>query len=250
MTSNEPAVVQTIARYRLPDPPDREPDEVTAFDHVYEGGAPLHLSRHFGRLATTLVKADRWIAARPGYRPLLRPDLMIAFDVDPELYDEQRGYVISDQGKPPDFVLEVASQSTAERDTVLKRVEYERLGIPEYWRFDHTGEWHGARLAGDRLVGGRYEPITIVERSADVLEGRSDAIGLRLRWRDGELEWVDPATNRPIPSFDDERAARIAQEQAYAAEREAHAAEREARLAAESRARELEQELRRIRRSQ
>ena len=239
MTSNEPAVAQTIARYRLPDPPEREPDEVTAFDHVYEGGAPLHLLRHLGRPDTTMVKADRWMAARPGARPLLRPDLLIAFDVDPELYDEQRGYVISDQGKPPDFVLEVASQSTAERDTVLKRVEYARLGIPEYWRFDHTGEWHGARLAGDRLVQGRYEPIPIVERSADVLEGHSEAIGLRLRWRDGELEWIDPATDRPIPSFDDERAARVAHEQA-------HAAEHEARLAAEARVRELEQELRRV----
>ena len=236
MTSNEPAVAQTITRYRLPEPPEREPDEVTAFDYVYEGGTPLHLLRHFGRPETTMVKADRWIAARPGARPLLRPDLMIAFDVDPELYDEQRGYVISDQGKPPDFVLEVASRSTAERDTVLKRVEYARLGIPEYWRFDHTGEWHGARLAGDRLVEGRYEPIPIVERPADVLEGHSEVIGLRLRWRDGELEWIDPATDRPIPSFDDEREARLA--------------EQEARLAAEARVRELEQELRQARRSQ
>ena len=225
MTSNEPAVAQTIVRYRLPEPPEREPDEVTAFDYVYEGGTPLHLLRHFGRPETTMVKADRWIAARPGSRPLLRPDLMIAFDVDPVLYDEQRGYVISDQGKPPDFVLEVASQSTAERDTVLKRVEYARLGIPEYWRFDHTGDWHGARLAGDRLVEGRYEPIPIVERSADVLEGHSEAIGLRLRWRNGELDWIDPATDRPIPSFDDER---------------------EARLAAEARVLELEQALRRV----
>ena len=239
MTSNEPAVAQTIVRYRLPEPPEREPDEVTAFDYVYGGGAPLHLLRHFGRPETTMVKADRWIAARPGSQPLLVPDLLIAFDVDPELYEEQRGYVISDQGKPPDFVLEVASRSTAERDTVVKRAEYARLGIPEYWRFDHTGEWHGARLAGDRLVEGRYEPILIVERSAGVLEGHSEAIGLILRWRDGELEWIDPVTDRPIPSFDDERAARIAQEQA-------HAAEHEARLAAEARVRELEQELRRV----
>ena len=246
MTSNEHAA-QTIVRYRLPEPPEREPDEVTSFDFVYEDGAPLHLKRHFGRPETTLVKADRWIAARPGSRPLLLPDLLIAFDVDPQLYYEQRGYVIADQGKPPDFVLEVASPSTAERDVVFKRVEYARLGIPEYWRFDHTGEWHGTRLAGDRLVGGQYQPIPIVERSANVLEGRSETIGLRLRWRDGELEWIDPATDQPIPSFDDERAARIAEEQAHTLERERYSAEREARLAAEDRVRELERELRRLR---
>ena len=243
MTSNEPAVAQTITRYRLPEPPEREPDEVTSYRHVHSTGAPLHLKRYLGRPEATLVEADLWIVAQRGSGPLLVPDLLIAFDVDPQLYYEQNGYVVSDQGKPPDFVLEVASRSTAERDTVVKRVEYARLGISEYWRFDHTGEWHGARLAGDRLVEGRYEPIPIVERSAGVLEGQSEAIGLRLRWRDGELEWIDPATDRPIPSFDDEREARLAEERA-------RALEREGRLAAEARVRELERELRRARRSQ
>ena len=36
------------------------------------------------------------------------PDLLIAFDVDPELYHRSNGYVISEQGKSPDFVLDVA----------------------------------------------------------------------------------------------------------------------------------------------
>ena len=40
-----------------------------------------------------------------------------------------------------------------------KPADYAALGIPEYWRFDETGESHGTRLAGDRLVGDRYEPI-------------------------------------------------------------------------------------------
>ena len=42
-----------------------------------------------------------------------------------------------------------------------KRPAYAGLGIPEYWRFDETGEFHGTRLAGDRLADGRYEPVPI-----------------------------------------------------------------------------------------
>ena len=35
-----------------------------------------------------------------------------------------------------------------------KRAAYAGLGIPEYWRFDETGDFHGTRLAGDRLETG------------------------------------------------------------------------------------------------
>ena len=107
------------------------------------------------------------------------------------------GYVISEQGKPPDFVLEVASESTANIDTGAKRDDYAALGIAEYWRFDETGEYHGARLAGDRLVQGRYEPIPIfwprqhgpncagrkAARASHPTYGRPRRKGLGSRWK-------------------------------------------------------------------
>ena len=34
------------------------------------------------------------------------PDLLVAFGVDPAAYKASNAYVISEQGKPPDFVLE------------------------------------------------------------------------------------------------------------------------------------------------
>ena len=89
------------------------------------------------------------------------PDLFVAFDADPAGYLARNGYVISEQGKPPDFVLEIASRSTGRRDTVDKRISYAALGIQEYWRFDETGQFHGTRLAGDSLVNGQYEPLPI-----------------------------------------------------------------------------------------
>ena len=140
-------------------------------------GHAHHLAVHLGNPETTLVTADRWIIAAPGaFRELARyPDLLVAFDVDPAAYEASNGYIVSEQGKPPDFVLEVASESTGNLDTNEKRADYARLGILEYWRFDETGRYHGTRLAGDRLENGVYVPIQIDRLADDVLQGYSRA---------------------------------------------------------------------------
>ena len=70
-----------------------------------------------------------------------------------------------------------------------KRDDYAVFGIPEYWRFDETGEYYGDRLAGERLVDGVYEPIEIEQLACDILQGRSDVLDLDIRWHDGRLEW-------------------------------------------------------------
>ncbi len=236
------------SRFRLPDPPQREPDEMTQFDHLFKIGTPYHLALHFGKPETTLVEADRWIVANPEFNKsrARRPDLLIAFDVDPVAYEASNGYVVSEQGKPPDFVLEVASESTAETDVVEKREEYAALGIPEYWRFDKTGEYHGAQLAGDSLVDGRYLPIEIEELSDGILQGHSEVLKLYLRWERGQLAWYEPETGRPIANLEAERHARIqAETRAEAAEISADV-ERESRIHAEARVRELEEQLSRL----
>ena len=190
-----------VERFRLPDPPRREPDEVTAFDHIYTIGDLENLSIHFGNPESTLVTADRWIVVTPEQvtSHARRPDLLIAFNVSPEDYRQSNGYISSEQGKPPDFVMEVASATTAEADTGEKRDYYASMGIPEYWRFDETGQHHGQRLAGDQLVGDSYAPIEVREVEPGVLEGYSEVLNLRIRWQQGHLLWIDPATNAPVP---------------------------------------------------
>ncbi len=239
----------TLVRFRLPEPPPRELDDVTSYRHVHLSGNPHFLAQHLGNPETTLISAEYWIIAAPGVRPLRQPDLLIAFDVDPDLYYEQNGYVISDQGKPPDFILEVASKSTAKRDLNEKRDDYAAFGVTEYWRYDFTGEYYGTSLAGDRLVDGRYEPIEITELAPGVLQGQSDVLGLWLRWEQDNLllGWHDPATGKHIPNFLSEREARLAEHAALIAERNALMTEREARLAAERRVQALEAELQRRR---
>ena len=227
--------LQRAGRFRLPDPPEREADEVTAFDHIYEHGNNHHLAMHFGNPDSTLVVADKWIVASPvsNRSRARRPDLLIAFNVSPADYRASNGYVVSEQGKPPDFVMEVASESTADTDTGAKRDDYAALGIPEYWRFDETGEHHGTRLAGDILQEDSYRAIPVDEVGPGILQGYSPALNLIITWDHGRLEWRDPDTGRPILTYEDQR--------------ERADAEREARIRAEARNRELEEELRRLR---
>ena len=250
------AATRTTPRFRLPDPPERELDEVTALDQIYNRGMSDYLAHHFGNRDTTLITADRWIVASPeeNRARARRPDLLIAFNVSPEIHRENNGYVSSDQGKPPDFVLEVASESTGDTDTGDKRQEYARLKISEYWRFDETGVHHKTKLAGDKLVEGRYEPIPIQHLPNGRLHGYSAALNLILEWHDGLLNWIDPATGEHIATFETERQARLQAESREDHERQAkleaesrEGQEREARLEAEARNRELEAELRRLR---
>ena len=252
-----PAATATDLLEPFPDPPPRHPDEMSSHRHLSERGAPYLLNWHFGNPDTTLITAELYIApeAQSGIKGLRAPDLMIAFNVDPEAYHRSNAYIITEQGKPPDFVLEVASRSTGRIDVRDKPADYAALGIPEYWRFDETGEHHGVRLAGDRLVGDRYEPIEITELPDGSLEGYSEVLDLYLRWEDGWLQWHDPETGRAIMNLAEmqriaeeerqgrleERQARLEEQKARLEERQARLEEQKARLEAEQRAEEAEQ---------
>lgn len=229
---------QRPGRFRLPDPPERQPDEkMTSAKHLHQPGNTHHLAQHFGNSETTLVAAELYVTMSPEELPSgsvrRYPDLLIAFGVDPAAYYASNGYIIMEQGKPPDFVLEIASRSTGDEDTGPKWRDYEALGITEYWRFDETGEHHKTRLAGDRLESGRYQPVSIEEIDNGILQGYSTALNLYLRWEQGRLAWHDPATGRHILTYDDQR---------DRADREHNRADR-----AEAHVRELEAELRRLR---
>ena len=124
---------------------------------------------------------------------------------------------------------------------------YAGLDIPEYWRFDETGQFHGTRLAGDRLVDGQYEPIPIDELPDGSLQGHSAILNVDVRWVDGHLVWYDPTSGEPVATFESLRQAFARESEALTREREALNQEREARIQAETRVRELEDQIRRLR---
>ena len=172
------------------------------------------------------------------------PDLIVSFDLDvppSEIESVANGYTISEVGKPPEFVLEVASETTARRDETVKRDTYARFGVSEYWRFDRTGgRYYVAALAGDRLVEATYQPIPTTTDAEGIIRGYSTALGLELhaadwqtvnrlgwpisdweqRMRDWQLRFWNPATEEYLPdllnaleTLNAERAARLAVEE-------------------------------------
>jgi hypothetical protein len=160
------------------------------------------------------------------------PDFYAALGVDAPAIMERKLYLPWEAGKPPDFVLEVGSESTGRQDTTVKRRLYAEIGIPEYWRFGPSGgDFHGEPLAGDRLVDGLYQPVDLTTEPDGILKGYSPVMRLSLCWREGMLKFFNRETAAYLSNFREERAAR------ETAEAELHVAE--------ARIRQLEQELRR-----
>ena len=240
--------------FRLPDIPEKHPDDMTSFKQLAESGIVHHLVRYLGNPETTLVSGERYVVIRITRRMAGShyPDLLVAFDVAPAAYEASNGYVIPEQGKAPDFVLEVGSRHTASDDLGVKKDYYEGLGVGEYWLYDSEGEFYRFKLKGYRLENGRYRELTVEEIAPGEFQGYSAALGLNLRaGADGGLGIYDPATNEHIPTFDSQTE-RAESAEAHAEQETARAeAERAARLreAAQSQARiqELEAELRRLR---
>ncbi len=204
------------------------------------------------------------------------PDLIIAFNVDRAAIIEQWGYSIEDRGKPPDFVLETASVISPiwpelpempelpelpdlrkqpeiqarypPNDYAERRNDYAAFGIPEYWRFDPTGgQYYETGLAGDRLVDGVYQPVTIVHTDETHHWGHSEVLNLDVCWEDGQLRFWDPVAKRYLRTSDEMYEDRIAAEARADTAIARAQSERQARLEAEARTQELEEELRRQR---
>ena len=118
--------------------------------------------------------------------------------------------------------MEIASSSTGREDIGRKRRIYAEIGVPEYWRFDPTGgDYHGVEMAGERLIEGEYQPISLTTEPDGILKGYSDALGLSLCWDDGEPLLYDPRFDTYMEDWQDERAARLqAETRAEAAEAE------------------------------
>ena len=179
-----------------------------------------------------------------GVQQIVRPDCYVAFDVDEEAIRRRNGYFLHDVGRPPDFALEIASESTHTEDTGRKREIYAGLGIGEYWRFDNTGgEFYPEPLVGELLAAGEYRPIEMQQNAEGVIWGRSPALGLDLCWYAGRLRFYDPVTGsyrrnlaEAEAEIDSERAARYDAESLAAAAESRANAEAAARRDAESRA--------------
>jgi Uma2 family endonuclease len=134
-------------------------------------------------------------------------------------------YLLWEERKGPDVVIELTSSSTRREDVVGKfRLYQDTLRVKEYFLFDPLGDYLNPSLQGHRLRGGQYHPIRTV---AGRLPSR--ILGLHLERAGRELRLYDPGAERWLPTpLERADAAEAAHE---FAEREREIAERERQAA-------------------
>ena len=131
------------------------------------------------------------------------PDLMVVLGAPKHV---RSSYRLWEEPKAPDFVLEIASESTYRVDQVSKRGIYAGIGVSEYWQVDPVGSYLRPPLQGFRLVGGRYESIANVEGVDGTLTARSGVLGLALRLNPSAplrdvFRFYDPVRGEPLRSL-------------------------------------------------
>ena len=158
-------------------------------------------------------------------RAVVAPDVYVVLGAP--AYPPRDTYMLWNEPKGPDFVLEVTSASTRRDDERRKRDVYAALGVREYFLYDPRAEYLTPALRGFRLHDGEYRALPAVT----VLSNRGVAVasavlGLELR-DEREARMVrlhDRAVGEDLPTYGE--AERTGREEA------------EARRAAEWRSRE------------
>jgi Uma2 family endonuclease len=134
-------------------------------------------------------------------RKHLAPDVFVTLGIAKQL---RHNYLVWEEGKGPDLVIELTSKSTRREDQEKKRDLYrDVLHVREYVLFDPLAEYLKPPLQGLRLVDGDYVPIELVD-------GRLPSVvtGLHLEAAGHSLRLYSPALGRWLPTA----AERIAEE--------------------------------------
>ncbi len=184
------------------------------------------------------------------------PDISVVFNV--KKYQNWTTFYENTEGTRPQLIVEVTSPETRHLDLDDKVKEYAKAGVEYYFIIDHY-KYKGnecRRLLGYRLAGKVYEALKENEQGWVWLE----PLHIWLAWTDDKLVCYDEA-NQPILDYvaeskvrvvaeqlaKAESEARVVAEQLAKAESEACAVEAKARAIAEAKLRQLEEELRLLR---
>ncbi|MDE0089074.1 MAG: Uma2 family endonuclease [Candidatus Poribacteria bacterium] len=121
-------------------------------------------------------------------RKSISPDVFVVFGVAKK---QRNTYLTWEEVQTPDFVLEVASPSTFNRDMGGKKDLYASvLKVKEYYIYDPLGEIVPS-FTGYRLTDGIYQEINFVNERLP-----SAVLGLELGEHENELRLYDPKTSQ------------------------------------------------------
>jgi Uma2 family endonuclease len=144
------------------------------------------LGRHFRAMGKPVYLAEEMSVLYPGV-PGFVPDVMAVLGVEEPEDDQRMAWVVADEGRGLDWVLEVLWAGDRKKDLQDNVERYASLGIPEYFVYDQRQQ----RILGYRL------PTTGTKRYQPVLAQaglyRSNVLGLDLAIVDRSLRFFQGA---------------------------------------------------------
>ena len=190
------------------------------------------LENHFTQRPEVYVSGDilmYYVEGQP--QKVVSPDVLVTFGIGQK---PRLTYKVWEEGKVPDFAMEMSSKTTYRNDLGEKMDLYASLGIQDYVLYDAEDLYLPTPLMGFTLVDGRYVAI-----SPNADGGiYSEVLGLEFRLRDMECGIYDPVSEvwLQTPAEAAEARAETAEARAENAETEAaQLREQLARLQARSR---------------
>jgi Uma2 family endonuclease len=118
------------------------------------------LNLHFRTIGRVVYLAEEMAVLYPEEKPFT-PDLLAVLDVPEPEDDERMSWVVADEGRGLDLVIEVLHKGDRDKDLVENVERYAHLGIPEYFVYDRARQQiHGFRLAA-RGYGGGLPPDAV-----------------------------------------------------------------------------------------
>jgi Uma2 family endonuclease len=144
------------------------------------------LGLHFRTIGRTVYLAEEMAVLYPGERAF-SPDVLAVLDVEQPEDDERLAWVVVDEGKGPDLVLEVLHRGDREKDLVENVERYAHLGIPEYFVYDRARQQiHGWQLSPGASRSYQRKLPQLGHYRSTVLGVDLAVIGDNLRFLSGE----------------------------------------------------------------
>jgi len=176
-----------------------------------DDGVPMETQRHKMQMDLLIEALHPWLEERDnGYlggnmfiyysaaqlktQDFKGPDFFAVLDVSK---GERKSWVVWEEGKTPDVVIELLSDSTANGDKTIKKEIYQsRMRVPEYFWYD---PFNSKDFAGFRLSGTVYQPLTLDEQGRYLCQSlqlylltwKGSYRGVMTTW----LRWADLAGN-------------------------------------------------------
>ncbi|MEH2052771.1 Uma2 family endonuclease [Nostoc sp.] len=165
----------------------------------YDDGIPMDSARHKAQMDLLIDALIPWLSEREDgfiggnmfvYYSLAQvrnkdfkgPDFFAVLGVPK---GERRSWVVWEEGKAPDVVIELLSDSTAQADKNLKKLIYQnQMRVPEYFWYD---PFNPDDLAGFSNEKGVYQPIAANAQNQLV----SQSLGLALQLWQGNYKGIN-----------------------------------------------------------